>query len=261
MGWHISNALMKDYENSRFSPELEEVSSEESFLGGERFAPWKSAHFAQDDLCSAKMKDTFHHSPYGIMFVPSTDDLGMELLTWFRAGFHAKISARQICGLLESKGKEADCGLKCLGLFAKYDPNTFSWKTAQCSLFEDLDESLEIWPRWGIMQNGECFQLPMSERSIKEKGFLSLVPTPTASDWKRMPLKKEYSNKPITKKTADTLSQYMARTWFDIFRDQERWYPIPSLWEAINGWPEAWTGSEPLETGKFQQWLDSHGTP
>jgi hypothetical protein len=33
----------------------------------------------------------------------------------------------------------------------------------------------------------------------------------------------------------------------------------PPWAEWFMGWPMGWTGSQPLETGKFQQWFASHG--
>jgi len=33
----------------------------------------------------------------------------------------------------------------------------------------------------------------------------------------------------------------------------------PELTELLMDWPIRWTDLEPLETGKFQQWLNSHG--
>ena len=246
MSWHFSQALVEEY-------------SEANSLGGERFVQWKLMPFAQDDLCSAKMKGTFHRSPYGMMFVPSTEGHGMELLMWFLADSLAKTSVQRICAQQELEAQEVLYGNKCTGLFAKYDLNLRSWKTAQCSLFEDLEPSLETWPHQGIMLNGECFRQKMLDFAIQENEYLLRVPTPTASDWKRMPLKKEYANKPLAGGTADSLSQYMARAFYNTFEGKTRWYPIPTLWEAIQGWPEAWTDSRPLETVKFQQWLDLHG--
>jgi hypothetical protein len=36
--------------------------------------------------------------------------------------------------------------------------------------------------------------------------------------------------------------------------------PLNPTWvEWLMGWPLGWTGCEPLGTGKFQQWCDSHG--
>src|ERR1039458_6960932 len=80
MSWHFSQALEAEFSAVNFSV-------------GEQCAQWKSIHSAPDDSCSDKMKDTCHRSLYGMMFVPSTDSLGVELLTWFRAGFPARTSA------------------------------------------------------------------------------------------------------------------------------------------------------------------------
>lgn len=33
----------------------------------------------------------------------------------------------------------------------------------------------------------------------------------------------------------------------------------PEFLEWLMGWPEGWTGLEPLETGKFLAWQRSHG--
>ena len=73
----------------------------------------------------------------------------------------------------ESQAHEADCGQKWRGLLAKYDHNSRSWKTAQCSLLGDLEQSLETWPRSGLMLNGVCYQRQTLARSIcgKESGL------------------------------------------------------------------------------------------
>ena len=66
MSWHFSQAL-------------EAAFSAASSSAGEPFAPWKSMPSAPDDSCSAKMKATCHRSPFGMMFVPSTDALARAL--------------------------------------------------------------------------------------------------------------------------------------------------------------------------------------
>jgi len=159
MSWHYSQALVEEY--------LEDNCSD-----GKPFAPWSSLPSAPDDLCSVKMKDTCHHSPYGMMYVPLTDGPGGELLTWFLEASLAKIS--QLPGKGPAlKEKEAGCGEKWQGSSMKYDPDSRSWKTHQHSLFGGLVEFSETWPRWGTMRNGECWGLPMWERHTngKESGF------------------------------------------------------------------------------------------
>jgi hypothetical protein len=66
---------------------------------------------------------------------------------------------------------------------AKYDPDSCSWKTAQCSLFGGLEPFSETWPRWGMMRGGVCWELAMPAHLTKgsESG---LRPTPVRRDYK-----------------------------------------------------------------------------
>ena len=86
----------------------------------------------------------------------------------------------QALGLM---GNGRDCGASTQGSLAKYDQQESKWKTRQRSLFEDLIEFSETWPRWGILQGGEFWGLSMSAHHTREKGSGSspLFPTPTSS--------------------------------------------------------------------------------
>jgi hypothetical protein len=120
-------------------------------------------------------------SRYGMTYKPLMEDHGEALLTWYLEGFPAKTSP-QPEKEQESQVNDQACGNTWQGLLAKYNPNTASWKTAQCSLFEDLEQSLETFPRWGSMRNGELYPRPMLELPTSETVFGFAVPTPTASD-------------------------------------------------------------------------------
>jgi DNA (cytosine-5)-methyltransferase 1 len=80
---------------------------------------------------------------------------------------------------------EADCGAKWRGSLARWDRDSSSWKTPQCSLLADLDVFSETWPRWGMMRDGECSEqsMPVLRTSETESG---LWRTPMARDWKDM---------------------------------------------------------------------------
>ena len=75
---------------------------------------------------------------------------------------------------------DQDSGLKWQGLLGKYDHATRSWKTAQCSLLADLEQCLEIWPRWGLMRDGVSYQQQTLVRhtSENESGLLLNTPPP-----------------------------------------------------------------------------------
>ncbi len=96
-----------------------------------------------------------------------------------------KISARLERGQ-ELTEHGAVSGLRCLESFAKFDRDSRSWKTPQCSLLGDCTEFSETWPKQGIMQLGWCWKLPMWElrTGATESGFLQRIlkfGTPTAA--------------------------------------------------------------------------------
>lgn len=183
----------------------------------------------------------------GMTCEPSTESRGAGSLTLFAVDSHAKTSARRERAP-ESAVSDLDYGLKWQGSFAKYDPVTSSWKTPQCSLFGGLDEFSETWPQWGSILDGELLvhRTPAPSTTESEYGFL---PTPLASDGDGGGCQRTKNGK-----------EYNLRDWWANQglgkRPRQR---RPEFWEWAMGWPESWTGLEPLETAKFQQWLDSHG--
>ena len=64
---------------------------------------------------------------------------------------------------------DQECGGTWPASLAKFDPVSSSWKTAQCSLFEDLEPCSVTWPRWGLMLAGEFLELPTSALPMLEK--------------------------------------------------------------------------------------------
>jgi hypothetical protein len=76
-------------------------------------------------------------------------------------------------------GNAADYGLSSPDLLASYDPDTFSWRTSQGSLFEEWELFSATWPRAGMTRNGTAYRLPPSAPHIYERGS-SFWPTPIA---------------------------------------------------------------------------------
>jgi DNA (cytosine-5)-methyltransferase 1 len=109
-------------------------------------------------------------SRFGITYKPLTESRGEELLTLYRAGFHAKTSQPQEKEL-ESMESGQECGEKWRGSFVKYDPDSSSWKTHQCSLLGDLEQFSETWPQWGLMRDGECWEQRTLEHRIRGTGY------------------------------------------------------------------------------------------
>lgn len=240
MSWHYSQAL-------------EEAFSAACSSAGAPSVPWRSMPSAPDDSCSDKMKGTCHRSLFGTMFVPSTHARGEALLTWFREAFLVKTSASQTPTVSESTVRKAGSGKNSRASFARFDLATFSWRTAQLSLFGALVECLETWPRWGSMRGGECFPLKPLVHGTGGRGSGSL-PTLTAND-----------NKPASRVEVTEYRQKKRRTTGQRLRaavtepDQLGGTLNPDWCEWFMGWPIGWTASEPLETDRFQQWLLGHG--
>ena len=85
-------------------------------------------------------------------------------------------------------GYFGNCGAFLASLKNREDKSqSYYWKTSQLSLIEGWEQSLEHYPKSGMMQNGSLFELVILERPTKEKdGFVSAtLPTPTMSDYKR----------------------------------------------------------------------------
>lgn len=129
--------------------------------------------------------------------------------------------------------KSLDCGKNTPVSFAKYDHASCSWKTRQTLLFGGLAQFSETFPRWGMMQDGECFRLPMLEHATSEKGC-GYLPTPSAYG------QGGSHNGGKWKKLNDS----------EKLKRMEDW---PPLLEIMMGWPIGWTENDVLATGKIQE--------
>lgn len=229
MSWHFSQALVVAY-------------SAGNSLDGEQFTPLNGNPMPLAYLCSDRMTAFSKRSLSGMTFAPLTADLGRELLTWFLAAFPAKTSATQV-SVKASAEKEAVCGEKWQGSFARFDPATLSLKMSQLSLIEDFKPSSETWPRWGWMRNGACFHLAPAVQHTHGKEC-SFWRTPTRDDAANRAM--AVNNRGEPKLSA----QFRLRTGKTM---------PPSFAEWIMRWVPGWTDLKPLEMDRMQQWLCLHG--
>ena len=130
--------------------------------------------------CNGNATGCCRNSRSGMTSEPLTESPGGDSLTSCAAAFPARTYPAPEKGR-ESAESEAVCGWKWPGSFAKLSPDMSSWKIRQCSLFEDLEPSSVTWPRWGMMQDGECLGLSMPAHLIGdcESG---LLPTLVANE-------------------------------------------------------------------------------
>ena len=152
--------------------------------------------------------------------------------------------------ILESETIET-CGQKQRKPFAKFDQNTFSWRTFQGSLLSPILEPFsETWPRWGICLNGECYQLAPLAHHIHGKDC-SLYPTPRETQ-SRVPNYREHRGLSFSKAN---IEEVLAKRYPDLIgkrvnQDFLRWLMM---------WPAGWAQLAPMEMDKFRSWLKQFG--
>jgi len=155
MSWLYSQALVAEYLG-------------ENCLDGEQSAP-SSGNLTQQAYCAPdKMMDFSRLSRFGMMYKPLTENRGAELLTLYLADFHAKTFQSQEMEM-DWMENDQECGEKWHGLLARFDQDTHLWRTVQCSLLEDLNESLQTLPQWGMTVGGELYLLPTLVQTTREE--------------------------------------------------------------------------------------------
>jgi hypothetical protein len=235
-----------------FSQALVEAFSEASCSGGAASVRWSAMHTPQAYSWLGRTTEPFHLSQFGMTSEPLTDGHGAALLKSFRAVFRAKTSA-QPATRPASRATEAGSGEKWRASFAKWNPATSTWRTAQCSLAGDLEPFSQTWPNWGLMRGGECFERAMSglDMAAKESGSW---PTPYGFQAGNGPDGNEYSTF-VRRWAASHPNPNIslgATSPSDLCLN-------PCFVEAQMGWPIGLTDLGPLPTDKFQQWLQLHG--
>ena len=141
---------------------------------------------------SGSATESCRDSQFGTTSEPLTENLGEDELTSCAAGSPVRTSAQPGEARESPKEPEADSGMKWLGLLVRYNHDLFSSKTVLCSESEDSTRFCEALPKWGMMRDGECWELAISGLRIKENasGFL---PTSGGTDWKNGTQREDFS--------------------------------------------------------------------
>jgi len=263
-------------------------SSEDIYSAIDACVQSRSKNIPEKSCFKDSLTESCQSSPSGTTSPPLMGDHGKEWWTLFVEDSHVKISPVQEKEQ-ELKVTDQDCGVKWPGSLMKYDPNTRSWKTAQCSLLEGLDVFLGTWPKWGMMRDGECWAQMMPELHTEEKesGFW---PTPRSRDYKgqsqrgqrapmdALPNAVKHHGGTKTQQTWPTPAAG-AVTGGPVglaggSGNRKKLYSMmgeemgkkmgcgqlnPPWVEWLMGWPIGWTGLKPLEMDKFQEWQSLHG--
>jgi hypothetical protein len=249
MSWLFSQALVAEY-------------SAGTCLDGEPSAQWNVMPTPQGFWRNDKMIDSSRLSRFGPTLRLFTEDHGEAVLMSYLAAFPVRTLASPETEM-ESTASDQAYGNQWRASFAKYDRDSFSWKTPQYSLLEDLEPYSETWPKSGMTRNGCAFQRPTAAPTIsaRESGFLptpttieggTLIeavsartwPTPAARDY-RSPNKKSYSERGGGKKgeqLPNSVGGQLNPTWV----------------EWLMGWPIGWAALEPLAMDRYHEWLRQH---
>jgi len=229
MSWLFSQALVAEYWG-------------ESSSDGEQSAPLSVMPTQHKFWHKGKTMEFCDLSRFGLTLQHLTESRGEELLKSFLGAFHVKTFPAQERerGLQE---QEAGYGKSLPELLAKYDLDSCSWRTAQCSLLEDLGLSLQTFPRWGLMLGGGLYLLPIAERPIKESAS-GLLPTPSGVNAGK-------------NHTMGRLDEWGGSS--NIWRGTEIGkVRCASFEEWMMGWPTGWSALTPLGTDRFQSWQQQH---
>lgn len=204
-----------------------EVSLAGCFLDINQFAPLNGMTMQEINLSSDKRMGACQGSQFGMTCQHLTENHGKESLTLYAGDFHAKT-------------------------YHQPDRET------------DLEPYSESFPRWGIMQDGEFWELTIQDYHITAIGA-GLLPTVVKNEGIAFlggPLRSTE-----TWQNTSRLSHRLIGLWKN-FKKREMnarikqkiaCHPIFAEW--MMGWPEMWSDSQELEMGKFQAWLHLHSKP
>lgn len=269
MSWLFSQALVAEY-------------SEGTSLAGEQFAQLNVMPTPHKFWRNDKTMEFSNLSRFGLTLRLLTESHGETLLMAFLAGFRAKTSALQE-RVLVSRVHDQECGSNSNASFARWIHGKSMWKTAQHSLFEDLEQSLETWPRWGLMRNGECFHVQMRAEFIYASASGLSLPTPrscsamaakitpntalakhpnleTVLARLMLPTIGANEGKGASKSRFSGSPDFRGAKMCEGLRtcETDPIYLNPSFAELTMMWPLGWTDLKPLAMDRFLEWQQQH---
>ena len=241
---------------------LEAASWEGSCLDGAPSALLSLIH-TQEQSCSTDKEMGFStNSQYGMTCEHLTESHGVAAWMSCPAASHAKILAPLQAQGPGSKESGAAYGLKWPESLAKYDRATSSWRTRQCSLFGGLEEFSGIWPRWGMMHDGECWGLvtPDCLTTDSESGLLPTIMHNEGEAFLGGPLRSSETWRDTSRLSHRLIGFW--RGWKKRENNARTKLKIachPTFAEWMMGWPMGWTGSRGLGMDSLRLWLSWYG--
>ena len=241
----------------------------DSGTSSEQSAMSKSTRTARKS-CKPELKTNCLMTPLsGMILQHSTGDPGMDVWILSMAGFPARTS--RLPEKVQVFGESVqDCFSKSSGSFAKYNPDTSSWRTFQLCLDGEWELYSESFPRAGMMRCGTvCRRVPwVPLTGGTGSGYL---PSPSVCG--------NYNRKGVSKTSGDGLATAVRMLLtpqalvINLKDGYKRDHSIASLQEYLSGknrglrlqpafvawlmgYPIGWTDLKPLETQLFHKWLE-----
>jgi hypothetical protein len=246
-------------------------SSQDICSGGDVLQPLKSKITHAEFYCNGRLMDSYLDSLSGTMPLHLTEDLGAEKSMSSQGDSLAKTSALQ-AEAQDLTENNPQCGITWRGWLAKFDQDSYSWKTAQCSFIEESGESLVTFPVSGMTRSGLLWELPMlaHRTSATERGLWRTPDTGGGGMQKQLSQGKTHraSGHSIQIRLQDQVNNPklwptpVQRMYKDMGYPSEYGRneiplaaqvggPLNPDWvEWLMGWPIGWTDLKPLETDK-----------
>ena len=246
-------------------------SSQDICSGGDVLQPLKSKITHAEFYCNGRLMDSYLDSLSGTMPLHSMEDLGEAKSMSSQGDSLARTLALQ-AEAQDLTENNPQCGITWRGWLAKFDQDSYSWKTAQCSFIEESGESLVTFPVSGMTRSGLLWELPMlaHRTSATERG-LWRTPDPGGGGMqKQLSQGKTHraSGHSIQIRLQDQVNN--PKLWPTPVQRmyKDKGYPSeygrneiplaaqvggplnPDWVEWLMGWPIGWTDLKPLETDK-----------
>src|SRR5690625_144498 len=218
MSWHFSRALVEEFSGA-CSSETTLCALLNEMSGVDMFS------------FNVKTNEYSLHSQYGMTSAHLMENLGVELWTWFLEDSPVK---RSLLLQEEETLQRKIYGEKCTGLSEKYA----------------LHSSLEkMFPKSRSRKQKQTLKVKVIESNTSNFQRQTWVQTTYGADI-------GYLHTPTTMANfaAPSMQKHKScQNYVTVFGKVNH---LNMEW--LMGWPTGWSGTEPLEMGKFQLWLQSH---
>lgn len=249
----------------------EEASWEENSLDGAPDALLRLIP-THDRYCSPDSEtDTWKRSRSGTTSAHSTAAHGEEQLTLFPGDSPVRTSVQQV-SVKDLPAKVQAFGLKCSESLGRFSLVLCSRKTRRTCVPMALAPSSKDLPAWGMTADGACWEFGTRAARTDATGC-GFLPTPTAAGNKFCP---SMQRLPKHRKLLEFVGEYLPTPTAKLYHSNKGGaagrvgktrYSLETIiggtWIAFRewmmGWPIGWTEPEPLETDRFQSWLQWHG--